>query len=117
MTGHQGQNCFFSRMDFKENHSHCLPDNDGFLGSGDESKPQLWMPLEGDVPGLGHLLRLSGTPLPGVLVGRGFVDVTEIGYIVNICSNTDVCKYKLCDDIFYLLLFLFLYITLRIYLY
>ena len=98
MTG-QGHKCFFSRIDFKVNHSHCLPDNDGFLRSSDESKSQLWMPLEGDIPGLGHLLRLCGAPLPGVLIGRGLVDVTEIGYIVNICSNTDVCKYKLCDDI------------------
>ena len=37
------------------------------------------MPLEGDIPGLGHLLRLRGSPLPGVLIGRGLVDVTEIG--------------------------------------
>ena len=77
----------------------CLPDNDGFLGSGDESKSELRMPLEGDISGLGDLLWLHGAPLPGVLVGRGLVDVTEIGFIVNICPNTNVCKYKLCDDI------------------
>ena len=77
----------------------CLPDNDGFLGSGDESESQLRMPLEGDIPGLGDLLRLRGAPLPRVLVGRGLVDVTEIGSIINIYPNTDVCKYKLCDDI------------------
>ena len=57
------------------------------------------MPLEGDIPGLGDLLRLGGAPLPRVLVGRGLVDVTEIGSIINIYPNTDVCKYKLCDDI------------------
>ena len=55
------------------------------------------MSLQRDVPGLGDLLGLRGPPLPGILVGRGLVDVTEIGPIVNICP--DGCKYKLCDDI------------------
>ena len=53
------------------------PDNHWSLRSSHETKPELRVSLQSDISWFWNILRLCCSPLPGVLVGGGLVDVAE----------------------------------------